>query len=531
MTDPYPAPRHPGYLLGQRVSSAEELVPIARDRAHRWYSRAGLAPVHSGDRVLIVTYPDQDRLVLDAVRAALLEMGAEDVDWLDVTDIGFSQQTYSAADGWREITDKLDAMTEQGVEFCMEATLLQRYLHDRSGYTSVYVGEAGRPHWRRTTSGAFRNNWLYNTYESFISRSHSVPDPLWQLIDQLVIERFRTAAAVRVTDPQGTDIGWQVTEEQAGLWADGALISGHILGSTIQGIRFAFGADEFIRQAEILMPTLNGVVAGTGNHTGYHPHITVTVERGMIASIQGGGRYGDLWREVMDRYRDVQYPGFPYKGWAYFNDASIGTNPKGHRHIEGLWANAQPWTNLPERTRAGVVHFGFGAEHWDRGFLDYAREHHLPTMHFPHVHSYFPTMAIRQRGSGEWVPVIDKGWLTVLDDPRVVRLAEIYGDPDEVLGYDWIPAIPQINYPGDYQRDYAADPVPWIDRDQQSEFADATSEQRVLQSVAVHQKLTSLMPPRGSVHRRAAIDDERLPGDEVAVGRQEEHHRSHHVLR
>ncbi len=471
MTTSYPAPRHPGYLLAPRATTVDDLLPVARDRAHRWYSRAGLAPVHKGDKVLILTYPDQDQLVLEAVRAALLELGADDVDWLDVTDIGFAQQEYSAADGWREITDKLDLMVEQGIEFCQEATLLQRYLEDRTGYTAVYAGEAGRPHWRRTTSGAFRNNWLYNSYESFISRSHSVADPLWQLIDQLVVERFTAAEAVRITDPQGTDIGWDVTEEQADLWAKGALISGHILGSTIQGIRFSFGAAEFLKQAEILMPTLNGVVGGTGNHTGYFPHASVTVERGMITDISGGGRYGELWREVVERFADVHYPGFPYKGWAYFNDASIGTNPKGHRHIEGLWRNAQPWTNLPERTRAGVVHFGFGAEHWDRGFLDYAKEHHLPTMHFPHIHSYFPTFSIRQRDTGEWLPLIDKGWLTVMDDPRVVRLAQVYGDPEAVLGYDWIPAIPGINHPGDYADDYGHDPVAWIDRDQHGEFA------------------------------------------------------------
>jgi hypothetical protein len=115
VTTSYPAPRHPGYLLAPRATTVDDLLPVARDRAHRWYSRAGHAPVHKGDKVLILTYPDQDQLVLEAVRAALLELGADDVDWLDVTDIGFAQQEYSAADGWREITDKLELMVEQGI--------------------------------------------------------------------------------------------------------------------------------------------------------------------------------------------------------------------------------------------------------------------------------------------------------------------------------------------------------------------------------------------------------------------------------
>ena len=177
----------------------------------------------------------------------------------------------------------------------------------------------------------------------------------------------------------------------------------------------------------------------------------------MIAHIEGGGRYGDLWREVVERYRDTQYPGFPYRGWAYFNDCSIGTNPKSYRQIETLWNYNDSWTNLPERAQAGVIHFGFGAEHWDKTFLDYAKSNKLPTMHFPHVHNLFATYEIKQRDTGEWVKLIDKGRIAALDHPRVVRLASSLGGIHH-LEYDWIPALPGINYPGDYWTDYAPGP-------------------------------------------------------------------------
>lgn len=93
-------------------------------------------------------------------------------------------------------------------------------------------------------------------------------------------------------------------------------------------------------------------------------------------------------------------------------------------------------------------------------------------MHFPHVHNYFSTYSIKDRASGEWFKVIDDGWLTVLDDPDVVRAASLFGEPRDVLGYDWIPTIPGINYPGDYTADYGRDPVAWIRRDVEGEFAD-----------------------------------------------------------
>jgi hypothetical protein len=465
----YPAPRHPSYLRQQRCEDPDALMPLSRTLARRRYGRSALGPTTPGDHILVITYPHQNELVFEVLRRALLEEGADAVGRVDVTDLGMEVRDYSAAEGWREITDRLPPMVESGVEFNVAAAALKYYLDDRPGYTAVLAGEAGRRHWKRAAGQRVRNNWMFATYEDFISRANGYPDELWRTIDLRVVAAFADAAEVRVTSPEGTDIGWQVTEEQADLWVKGAFQSGHILGSTIQGIRFGHPVQTFVREAEILLPTLNGVVAGVSNHTGYFPHIEVHVERGMIAKIVGGGRYGELWREVIDRYKDARYPGFPYPGWHYFNDASIGTNPKSYRQIETLWRYNDSWTNLPERAQAGVIHFGFGAEHWDDTFLSYAKENRLPTMHFPHVHNVFASYRIRRRSTGEWFTLIDKGRLTVLDDPDVVRIACALGDTG-LLAYDWIPAVPGINYPGDYFADYAGDPVAWIERDQAGEF-------------------------------------------------------------
>jgi hypothetical protein len=67
------------------------------------------------------------------------------------------------------------------------------------------------------------------------------------------------------------------------------------------------------------------------------------------------------------------------------------------------------------------------------------------------------------------VKLIDKGRIAALDHPRVVRLASSLGGTGH-LEYDWIPALPGINYPGDYRTDYAPDPVAWIRREQTGEF-------------------------------------------------------------
>jgi hypothetical protein len=302
-------------------------------------------------------------------------------------------------------------------------TSLRGYLEQHPEYTAVYAGEAGGNHWRRTTSQRYRGSWLFSTYESLISCCHAFPDAIWKLIDSKLLAQFARAAAVHITDPQGTDVSWDVTPREAELWVRTARVPGHMLASTIQGVRRAVPVSELLPYHERHYPTVNGVVSGTGNHSGYYPHVRVTIERGMVVRVEGGGDYGDLFREVVERFGGAEYPGFPYRGWAYFNDCTIGTNPKGIRNLEGLWGYGDRQSNLEERLRAGVIHWGFGAEHWDQAFIQYAREHHLPIMHFPHVHNYFSTYRIKDRSTGEWSKVIDNGWLTVLDDPDVIRAA------------------------------------------------------------------------------------------------------------
>jgi hypothetical protein len=469
----YPSPRWPGYIKQRRARSVEELLPVARVHTKREYAFPALGPVVKGDRVLVMTYTSQDPLVYETLVAALREAGAERVDMRTWSDLGVRDpdERWSCADGWREINDRLGPMLSDGIEYKVEATALRGYLERHPEYTAVYAGEAGGNHWRRTTSQRYRGSWLFSTYESLISRCHAFPDAIWKLIDSKLLQQFARAAAVHITDPQGTDVRWEVTPEEAALWVRTATVPGHMLASTIQGVRRAVPVSDLLPYHQHHYPTVNGVVSGTGNHSGYYPHIRVTIERGMVVKVEGGAHYGELFREVVERFGGADYPGFPYRGWAYFNDCTIGTNPKGIRNLEGLWDYGDRQSNLEERLRAGVIHWGFGAEHWDRTFIDYAREHRLPIMHFPHVHNYFSTYRIKDRATGEWFNVIDNGWLTVLDDPDVVRAASLFGEPAEVLAYDWIPTIPGINHPGDYTRDYGDDPVAWIRRDVEGEFA------------------------------------------------------------
>jgi hypothetical protein len=103
--------------------------------------------------------------------------------------------------------------------------------------------------------------------------------------------------------------------------------------------------------------------------------------------------------------------------------------------------------------------------------LVWALKRSLPFYHF-HAHLYFATYTCKLK-DGREVKLIDKGHLTALDDPEVRQVAAKYGNPDELLREDWIPALPGINAPGDYWKDYAADPETYMKKEHREAYGDA----------------------------------------------------------
>src|SRR6266508_5334243 len=98
----YPAPRYPDYIRQPRATSVEELLPLARVHIGRRYAFPALGPVVKDDHILIMTYTKQDPLVMEAVKSAMLEAGAKQVDTLTWSDLNVRDpdKRWSAADGW-----------------------------------------------------------------------------------------------------------------------------------------------------------------------------------------------------------------------------------------------------------------------------------------------------------------------------------------------------------------------------------------------------------------------------------------------
>ena len=144
----------------------------------------------------------------------------------------------------------------------------------------------------------------------------------------------------------------------------------------------------------------------------------------MPALPWGRGFYADRLCQSFEEYKDATYQGLPGPGTDWISTFAMCTNPK-YRRSPGFktargsakvhsWCLGHRWS--------GVLHAVVGA-------AMVGPEHKL----IRHIDMMFPTLVADGR------PVIENGHLVALDHPDVRRVAERYGDPDELLREDWVP--------------------------------------------------------------------------------------------
>ncbi len=182
----------------------------------------------------------------------------------------------------------------------------------------------------------------------------------------------------------------------------------------------------------------------------------MTIDKGRVEKIEGGGDYGDGWRALIEESKNTQYPCFPRPGPFWLWEVAIGTNPKiaRPRNIQLLSSGGFE----RERRRSGIIHIGLGTR-WRGPEEVWAGERGILYGHL-HVHLFFPTLRI-EMPDGKELKVIEDGHLCSLDDPEVRDLAAKYGDPDRILAAPWKPGVPGLDAPGSYD-EYAKDPSKFI---------------------------------------------------------------------
>ncbi len=480
----YPAPRFPKYL--RTVTTVEPLMTPARLAARQIAGRTPLGLVKPGEQMLIVVPDEQDALIQQAIEKALGERNVK-VVWKYSSEMqGLTpaqmkqnmaarktQLTYGG-DGWKEVgtfQKRVGRFLPPEVQKQVAGKPLPNpppiedlegtvaYLAAHPDIDRVVFGNGGRARQQRAfgkNAGKFLGNWTYVKQTDLLSKVPEFPGDVWKLVEEKVLDSLPFIESVHMTDPEGTDVRWSVTEQGAERWAKAAYLQGHIFLYPLQGSR---GILDAAYDSQVF-PDSSGVIAGCSNHTAYYPCVKATIEHGQMTRIDGGGRMGELARMLLDNptLKTVQYPDAPRPGYWYWFESALGTNPKYFRPIQALMQGGNGAINTFERNRSGVFHFGMGFETLDKDARKMCDEKQLPCDHAWHVHNYFITYAAKLRDEDTTINIIDKGHLTPMDNVEVRALASRYGNPDLIMREEWIPGMPGINEPGDYNKDYAPDP-------------------------------------------------------------------------
>ena len=485
----YPAPRYPKI---PNITSVDQLMPytrfiLAKQGDKSIIMRPGYN-IQGGERVLMQMNDTTDPLVIEAFRRAFVEKGCK----VDIVILPTPKsQMEGEIDGADEMKLGLAALPLQRARYAALGTKGLKTLpegpEDALAFSNFiearkYNLVIGPSDWvgQKNPYMAERMNWF--TREMLASPATTFPEELVMLIDRKGWEVLRAAKSARFTDPEGTDIHWtwfpgywQVVEgthptikEPGGGPASGQ--SGYIYGPGRSEDPLIPGHLMGIPEGIVLPESdAEGVIAGTSNHYGPYPFMKVTVQRHLVTNVEGGGEFGRLLKDVLEKYKTMKFPNYPREGYGYVIECAIGTNPKIARQYNVMETPYLKRQWVDERRRSGIIHWGFGII--SNVNEAYAVEHDAPTYHY-HTHQYFATYEATMP-DGQKVLLLNKGRLTSLDDPEVRRVAAKYGNPDELLREDWIPAIPGINVAGDYMKDYAENPAAYIREEQRQAYPEA----------------------------------------------------------
>lgn len=514
----YTSPRWPSYL--KEPKTVEDVMPYARALARNrsGFEGLGLGAVQSGETVAIVVSADSDDMIMEAITRALQERNVKPIVLRDYELAGINRddarallkqmKSYTSEKGYMEVTgwvslgfadpgavkkwlkernpdlykqaypenapENSGSLKEAAQKYNLKTVAggVIDYLTKHPEVTAIFWGQGGASYLKKWIHPFEDKLWGIFTSDNrweIMSAIPSYPADVWQLTENLTMEPLSYVDKLEVTDPVGTNLTAELTEEQATKWFKGAYHRGHLFLWPPQATgRYGYSVINYPAfQAEYLppepLPLINGVIAGTNGHTGFYPRWEIHFKNGYVSEVKGGGLYGDFLREMMKfpGINDTTYPYYQHPGYFYLHEIALGTNPKYFRNPDVMYHGSL----IPERMRSGVFHFGLGLEqihdphnHTEPvEFQKWAAEHNMPILHGWHTHNYFATYRVHLRNTDKWVNLVDKGHMTSLDNAEVRALASRYGNPDVILAEDWIPDTPGINAPGDY-KEFAANP-------------------------------------------------------------------------
>ena len=450
-----PAPRAP---LVPRITSVDQLVPFAKILVQRDYigQRLGWG-IKGGERVLFLGSQNMHPWVVEAFVRALKELNCTvDVLLRDRPPFKVGSQEWAdealrlmkmrLSEDFNQVPEKrYPSWGGSGTPKPLYPGL--RLSKENLNLYDVVIGPMIGP--RNQAGLAGRVAW--ETPELLTGAGEIYPGEILDFIDQKVWEIVRITERVEISGLQGSRFGftwfpewWEIVDgthkkiRSAGHKSTlGSLHPGRSEHSVFAGHLMLHPRYGAIEGAD----TDGVIVSQFGEWGPMEAPLKLHLTRGEIVKVEGGGVYGDFWRKALKLTADIQYPGYSRPGTAWMQEFSLGTNPKifGPMEVEELKGvdRRDPmdlrWGH--PRDRSGFIHAGYGS----RGASWWALLYKMPVNHY---HQWLPfiTYDVVTR-DGRKIRLIDKGYLTMLDDPEVRALAAKYGDPDKLLSVDWVPEL------------------------------------------------------------------------------------------
>ena len=117
------------------------------------------------------------------------------------------------------------------------------YLDKHPEIEYIYAATGGRGSWESALGKhgeKFQGNWIYIWNFDLLNKGAEFPADVWSLLEEKMIRPIPFVSEVTFQDPEGTNLHWNLTPEEAQIWARSTGISNHLnvypspLRSTLQ---------------------------------------------------------------------------------------------------------------------------------------------------------------------------------------------------------------------------------------------------------------------------------------------------------
>ena len=281
----YPAPRWPSYF--KPPSSIDDLMPAARSlvRNKSGFLGMGMGVLQAGETVLIVPNLSSDPTVVQAIVKALAErqvqaqvkytyellgqtreqahrLEAQEQKGRRIAEAGIYQASTwitgqfpdpgppkkwlkeRRPDVYAELFPgdsggpaQAPATGEDGgpLSFAREMALvgqaIQDYMKKNPGTRGAFWGTAGGTGLRRAMypmQEKFLGTFTTDNLWTLQSQMTNYPGDVWQLAEEQMLEPLVHVDRVEITDPEGTNLWADLTQDMAERWSEGAYQRGHL---------------------------------------------------------------------------------------------------------------------------------------------------------------------------------------------------------------------------------------------------------------------------------------------------------------